>query len=654
MHRSLRQYTLLWVQESRRKVDHLNAGTFFGELKRRNVLRAAAIYAAAVWALAQGISQLAPSVGLPDWATRWFLVAAIIGFPFWIAFAWFYELTPSGIKRESEIAPEDSITAHTGKRFDRWIFAVMAVAIILLVTNTFVLHRDATSTATAADAKTIADELAKAPNKSVAVLPLANESGNPKQQYFVDGMSEELISDLTQVNGLKVIGKDSSFKFRDSKDSPAQIGAALGVAHLIHGSVFQEGNSIRVTVSMIRAKDGSSVWSHSYDEPLKDVFAIQTKIGQAVASALKIQLLGKVIVSTDQPPSGNVESYQLMLQGRAITRRAGTADEYRQGIALLQQALKLDPNYAYAWGTLSNAWVNLGQGFLTGDAQQQAYAQGRVAMDKQQLLAPDAAVTHMDRGYLLQSVDHDAVGALAEYQRAYALAPNDGSVMAFLALGLTTLGQLQPAVEMFRKAIATDPLRADFYANLAGILLAQGQLDGAEQATRQALALQPDYPGLYVSLAELDILRGHFAAAERDAKQETDPVAGPWIRALALQINPDRQQADAALQAYIAKNGKDQPYFVADLYALRKQPDDMFEWLQRAWMQRDPNFINGALVDGVLSDPFITRAYEHDPRFAALCKQAGSPVPGVALPASAGTASSLPPAAVTGAVSSKP
>ena len=629
----------------------MKAGTFFGELKRRNVLRAGAIYIAAVWALAQGISQLSAPFGMPNWVTRWFVIACAIGFPFWIAFAWVYELTPSGLKRESEIAPEDSITAHTGKRFDRWIIAVLLVAVVLLVTNTFVLHRDATDTATAADAKTIAAELAKVPDKSVAVLPLANESGDAKQQYFVDGMSEELISDLTQVNGLKVIGKDSSFKFRDSKESPAQIGAALGVAHLIQGSVFQEGNSIRVTVSLIRAKDGSSVWSHSYDEPLKDVFAIQTKIGQSVAAALKVQLLGKGIVSTDKPPSGNVQAYQLMLQGRALARHLTEAG-FRQGIALYQQALNLDPNYAYAWGVLSNACVNLGT-YLTGAAQQQAYAQARVASDKQQLLAPDAAHTHMDRGYLMAVVDNDAVGALAEYQRAYALAPNDGSVMNALANGYLNLGQLQRAVELHRKAIATDPLRPDFYANLASVLLAQGQLDGAEQATRQALALQPDYPQLYSSLAQIDMLRGDFAAAVRDAKQEADPVLGPWVRAAAQQINPDRKQADAALQAYIVKVGKTQPYTVAELYAVRKQPDAMFEWLQRAWTQHDPNFI------GLLYDPFITRTYGHDARFAALCKEAGLPVPGAPQPGSAGPAAkgavvNPPPATTTDAVSSKP
>ncbi|MGH8233573.1 MAG: tetratricopeptide repeat protein [Rhodanobacteraceae bacterium] len=229
------------------------------------------------------------------------------------------------------------------------------------------------------------------------------------------------------------------------------------------------------------------------------------------------------------------------------------------------------------------------------------------------------------------------MGALAEYQRAYALAPNDGSVMSFLAGGYANLGQLQPAAELYRKAIATDPLRPDFYASLVTVLLAQGQLDAAEQATRKALTLLPDFPQMYSYLAEIDILRGDAAVAVRDAKQETDPVLGPWIRAMAPQIGPDRKQADAALHAYIAKYSKTQPYTVADLYALRKQPDEMFEWLQRAWTQQDPNFGSGAFLNsGLLSDPFV-QAWQHDPRFAALCKQAGLPLPGRALPAAAST-----------------
>ena len=600
------------------------------ELRYRHVWRAAALYIGAVWALAQGIAQLGPAFRMPDWVTRWFVIACVIGFPFWIAFAWYYKLTPSGLKLESDVETHDSTFHHAiGRKLDFWIIAVMAVAIVLLVTNTVVLRYNATSAANVIDAKAIAAELAKVPNKSVAVLPLVNESGDPKQQYFSDGLSEELISDLTQINGLKVIGKYSSFKFRDSKDSLPQIGAALGVAHLIQGSLWQQGDRIRVTVSMIRAKDGSSMWSHSYDELLRDVFAIQSKIGRAVAAALKIKLMGNPIVSSDKPPSGNVEAYQLMLQGHALVLRQTEAG-FSQGIPLLKRALKLDPGYAYAWGLLSTAFVNQGQITPTGDARQQAYAQARVAADRQHALAPNVASTYSVRGYLLSTIDYDPMGALAEYKRALALAPSDGRTMVFLAFGLLNEGQLQQAAEVFREAIATDPLQYGWYAGLASALLAQGQLDAAEQATRKALALQPDYPGLYGDLTQIDVLRGDTAGAIRDAKQETDPVLGAWARALAQQTSPDHKQADKTLQNYIARNGKTQPYLVADLYALRKQPDQMFAWLQRALAQHDPQ------LTGLLYDPFAL-AYQHGPRFAALCKQAGLPLPGQPLSSATGS-----------------
>ncbi len=603
----------------------------FAELSYRHVWRAAAVYIGAVWALSQGIAQLGPAFQLPDWTTRWFVIACAIGFPFWIAFAWYYKLTPEGLKLESDDTSNDqAFHRATGRKLDFWIIGVMAVAIVLLVTNQFVLRRDATSAADQADAKALDAELARIPFKSVAVLPLSNESGNPGQQYFSDGLSEELISDLTQIDGLKVIGKYSSFKFRDSRDSPAQIGAALGVAHLIQGAVFQQGNRIRVTVGLIRAADGTSVWSHSYDEPLQDVFAIQSKIGQAVAEALKIKLLGHPIVASDKPPSGNIEAYQLMLQGRAIVRH-GTEASIRQGIALYQQVLKLDPDYAYAWGLLSNASVNLGALFLTGSARQQAYTEARVAAAKEQALAPNAAFTHTDRGYLLAMVDNDPVGALAEYKRAHALAPNDTNSMNYLAGGLENHGQLQEAVDLYRKTVANDPLRVDVYVNLVLALLGQRQLDAAERAIRKALALQPGYPWLHAYLAEVDVLRGDAAAAKGNAGKEGDPVYGPWARALAQQIGPDHRKAEAALNDFISRQGKDQPYLVADLYALRKQPNEMFDWLQRAWTQRDPNF-SGLL----LTDPFVL-AYQHDPRFAALCKQSGLPLPGQPVVAGAGS-----------------
>jgi TolB-like protein/Flp pilus assembly protein TadD len=599
------------------------------ELSHRHVLRAAAVYVGAVWALSQGIAQLAPVFNAPTWITRWFVIACAVGFPFWVAFAWYYKLTPEGFKREGAPGAVDpAFHRATGRKLDFWIIGVMAVAIVLLVTNTFVLHRDVNSAAGAADAQAIAAELAKVPFQSVAVLPLANQSGDSKQQYFSDGLSEELISDLTQVNGLKVIGSYSSFKFRDSTESPAQIGAALGVAHLILGSIQQQDNRIRVTVNMIRAKDGASVWSHSYDEQLEDVFAIQSRIGDAVAKALKIKLLGNPIVSSDRPPSGSVEAYKLMLQGHALVQHY-TETGFNQGISLLEHALRIDPGYAYAWGVLSTALINQGQTVLSGEARRQAYAKARLAADKQQELAPDAADTYMARGYLLQNVDKDLVGALTEFKRAAELAPNDSRAMEFLAYGLASAGQLQPAIRLYEKAIGTNPLKAPWYATLSSILLGNRKLDAAETAARKALELQPGFPAMYANLAQIDILRGDSAAAIHDAALESDPTLGSWTRAMVQQINPDRKKADEALRDYIAKYGQAEPYFVADLYAVRKQPDEMFQWLDLAWSHHDPNFFS------LLLDAFPL-AYKDDPRFAALCRKAGLPVPGQPLPAMAG------------------
>ncbi|HEY8229204.1 MAG TPA: hypothetical protein VIG31_02015, partial [Rhodanobacteraceae bacterium] len=181
----------------------------FAELKRRNVLRAGALYAAAAWALAQGAAQLLPLYDVSAWVMRWIIAALIIGFPFCLAFAWFYEFTPEGLKRESEIAPDDSMAQHTGKKFDRWIIAVLVIAVVLLVTNQFVLRHDATDVADHHAAAEVAATLARVPAKSVAVLPLVNESADQNQQYFSDGLSEEMISALGQVHDLKVIGRNS-------------------------------------------------------------------------------------------------------------------------------------------------------------------------------------------------------------------------------------------------------------------------------------------------------------------------------------------------------------------------------------------------------------------------------------------------------------
>lgn len=578
--------------------------TFIAKLKRRNVLRAGALYIGAAWALAQGIAQLGPVVGFSDSVTRWFLVAAVFGFPFWLAFAWFYGLTPQGLKREGEVVPEASSARRTARKLDLAIIGVLAVAVVLLLTDRFVVRKDAVAS-TALD-------------RSVAVLPLANESGDASNGFFSDGLTEQLISDLSRIEALRVIGRSSSFRFRDSQESLAMIGAQLGVAHLIEGTVRQSGERVRIVIGMIRVSDGSTVWSQSYDRELKDIFAVQADISQAVATALETKLLGTPITAREQPPSGNFAAYQAVLQGRALVRQ-GTQAASRQAISLAEKAIQLDPDYAYAHAVLSNWWLNLGYE-LSGEEQEQAYEDARRAADRALALAPDLPAAHRARGYVLARLDFDNSGALAEYRRALALAPGDGHSMAFLAGQLGKVGEVQQAVELMRSAITTDPLRVDWYGALALDLMVLGRLDEAEEMLKSALAMQPTYPGLYARLSTIDILRGNAGAALHNAAREVDPERRERALVFALQIGDDRDAADAALQEFIAKYGTMWPFDIATIYALRQEPETMFEWFERAWAARDQ-----ALAE-LRYDPF-TRNYQYDPRFAEYCRKVGVPAP---------------------------
>jgi TolB-like protein len=301
--------------------------SFFAELKRRNVIRAATFYAASAWLLVQIATQVFPFFDIPNWVVRWIVVAAMIGFPFAMLFSWFYEWTPHGIERESEVNPDESITLETGRRLDRWIIVVLGVAVVLLLANTFVPHKDASVAGGVAD-------------KSIAVLPLTNESGDKDEQYFSDGLSEDLITALTQFQGLKVISRNSSFEFRDSKEDSKTIGAKLGVAHLLEGSVRRAGDQVRVSAELVNAVDGSALWSQRYDRPYKDLFAVQDDITQSVASALKTTLMAGTTNATqnDRPPSGSLDAYNAYLQGKFYFARNSEAD-YRKAIDSYSNAI---------------------------------------------------------------------------------------------------------------------------------------------------------------------------------------------------------------------------------------------------------------------------------------------------------------------------
>jgi TolB-like protein/Tfp pilus assembly protein PilF len=459
---------------------------------------------------------------------------------------------------------------------------------------------------------------------SIAVLPLTNESGEASQQYFSDGISEDLITALSQFPGLKVIGRTSAFQFRDSKEDSRGIGAKLGVAHLLEGSVRKSGDMIRVSAELIDTADGSAQWSEHYDRPYKDLFALQDEITRAVAGALKTKLLPgeHAAAQSEQPPSGNLEAYNALLQGRFYAPR-GTEADFRRAIEFFAQATQLDPRYALAWSELSRAWTGLSGDFLEGAAAQEANAKAREAADRALALSPNLAAAHNARGDLFQSVDFDWRGAEAEYRRALELSPNDAQTKFNLGSQLAAYGEMDQAIELTRQALVTEPLRAWGYKALATYFLGLHRLDEAERTMNKAIELQPASGPYHSWLTIIETHRGNAPAALEAAQQAPLGVYRDMSLAYARQIGSDRSAADAALRTFIEKDAGGSAYQIAEVYALRNDAKATFEWLDRAWSNRDPG------IQYLLYSPFILR-YKDDPRFAAFCRKVGLPVPGEA------------------------
>ena len=459
------------------------------------------------------------------------------------------------------------------------------------------------------------------PPHSIAVLPLANESGDPNQQYFSDGLSEDLITALSRFPGLKVIGRHSSFRFRDSKEDSKTIAAKLGVAHLLEGSVRRAGGLVRVSAELIDTSDGSTQWSERYDRPYTDLFALQDDITQAVAGALKAHLLpGKdASKQSDRPPSGSLEAFNAVLEGNFYFRRDDEADT-RRAIERFTLATRIDQHYAFAWSFLSRAWMKLASYYVDSTVAPEMFAKARAAVDIAVALAPDLANAHIARGRVLQVADLNLRGAEAEYRHAVELAPGDGYAKVDLGFMLATFGQSDGAMELVREALAIDPLNATYFRSLAVILVGANRLDEAEEAVRKALELQPSAANYNYTLTVIETRRGKAHEALAAAQKVPPGYLQNAALTLARQIGDDRRGADAALKNLIDRDARNIPYVVAQVYAIRNDSNKTFEWLDRAWRNRDWD------IDGLLRDPFIMR-YADDPRFAAFCRKVGLPTP---------------------------
>ena len=597
-------------------------GGFLAELKRRNVIRMGGLYCVGAWLAVQVGDTLLPVFDAPPWAMKAIVITLAVCFLPAMVFAWVFEITTDGLKRDADEPTSASISQRKARSLDRAIMVVLALALGYFAFDKFVLspRREAALVAQATrvgEAKAIAAPKMLA--RSIAVLPLVNGGSDPGQQFFSDGLSENLISTLAGFGGLKVIGRTSSFQFRDSKDDVRTIGHKLGVENLLTGSVQHAGDAVRISVELVVVADGSTLWSQHYDRPYKDLFALQDEIVRAIAAVLKVRLLSGNNAQDERPPGGKLGAYSAYLQARHDAR-LGTEADLRRAIRELETATRIDPQYARAWAELSRVWTAIAATGLSGAEAKHAYAESRRVSDLALELAPNLAYAHIARGWLLENSEMDWGGAEREYRRALQLAPEMEQNKFSVGSMVASQGQLEEGMRLIREAIAIDPLAGTWWNWSSAYLSAQGKLDEAEQAIRKSIELRPNAGSAWTQLTVIQIQRNDPKAALDAAQHEQEGLWHDIAMAMASQIGPDRALADASLKKLIDDEGDVAPYQVAQVQALRNDADATFDWLERARVGGDPGIVN------TLIDPFVMR-YKSDPRLAAFCATIGLPPP---------------------------
>jgi TolB-like protein/Flp pilus assembly protein TadD len=457
------------------------------------------------------------------------------------------------------------------------------------------------------------------PEKSIAVLPFADMSEKKDQEYFSDGLAEELLDLLAQVPNLRVPARTSSFYFKGKQATIAEIAKALGVAHVLEGSVRKAGDTIRVTVQLIRADSGYHLWSKTYDRDMKDIFAVQDEIAAATVKALSASLLGGAMPQAVKASS--TDAYAVFLQGRALMQNGTSRADRDRAIADLEQATRLDPGFAAAWAELSRAQLSLFFDYRVGSPQQ---VRKTVLDSAERAIALDAASAeaYLMKGRVLMTIDRDWVGAEQAVQKALELDGTNPDILRNAAYHSESLGRYEEAVQRNKAATEADPLSFYNHMKLGFALYLAGKPEQAEAEYRTAIGLQPHSDELYSDLALALLAQGKREAALAEAEKESDPAGRALTLPLVLAALGRTAEADRARAEAEAKFGAFFPNSIGCIYAAQGNLTGAFEWWDRALRERDPD-----LPSSIKFAPLITGvpSLATDPRYKALLRKLNLP-----------------------------
>jgi TolB-like protein len=604
----------------------------FAELKRRNVIRMAGLYLVGAWLLVQVAGTVLPMFGAPEWMPRTVVVLLALGFVPALVFAWVFEMTPDGIKRDADVPPEKSIASHTAQRMNRLIVATLVLAVIYFCVDKIVLapRREAVlvaSTTQVAKAAATTQATRKARDNSIAVLPFVNMSDDAANQFFSDGISEELLNVLVRVDGLSVASRTSSFAYRDKSIGSLAIARDLGVGHILEGSVRKAGNKVRITAQLIDAVNDRHLWSKTYDRELTDIFAIQDEIANAIVAALR----GSLKVDTAAPAvsvqadTGNMEAYEIYLKARELFIARERVDE---SVRLFEKVVALDPRFARGWEGLAAACaIAESWGFHDRDYTALAESSAKRALELDPGLSMPWAVLSMVE---IATLPINWQAAMRLHDKSVAADPKNATAYLWRAISWSNLGFFDRAEADLDRCIELDPSYHNCVRWKAVALLNSGKTDAAlalfEQGVAAGFIANRSAEFLPALVRRGDRLAAELLMASFSTKPKLNSVILDALVEPALPNSATKALANRRLiEDDISSDqsiGTSRYYLWLGAYDLVATSPDIDGDSQIAWDRSQPAFRNSAGFKAVLAKlgvPAYWRANGYPPQ----CRAAG-------------------------------
>jgi TolB-like protein/Tfp pilus assembly protein PilF len=559
-----------------------------------------------------------PPFGFGDGAIRAVVIALSIGLIPVLVIAWVFELTPEGLKMDSDVDPALSITRPAGRKLDRAIVAVLVLAVGYFAVDKFMLdpNRDAEQLELAREAVRNEAIIAEIGDRSIAVLPFADMSQERDQAYFSEGIAEELLNLLATIPEVRVTSRSSAFSFKDKGLSIPEIADRLRVSYVLDGSVRKSGDQLRISAQLIDAQTDTQVWSRNFDRTLENIFQIQDEIAGDVVE----QVRGTLDIASPQQRQTDPVAYSLFLEARD-QRRLGTVDSYDKSIAIYKRVLEIDPNYSPAWDEMAAVYQNQANTGLRPAAE--GFRLAREAALAAIEADPSYAPAFGTLAFLAQYYDVDLAAATEYLQRALELAPTDSALIGSAGMLLKNMGRVEEALAPIEYKVALDPLSAAWQYTLGIAYLSAAQYDDAVRSFETTLRLSPEFSLAHYNLGVAMMLAGRpneaVAALQKEAREDWR-LAGLTMAYFDLGRHSegaaDNSQYETTLAELLRKYSGNMTYNIGYVYAYLGDADSAFEWLERAFEVEDPG------LGEILSQPLLANL-KQDPRWLPLLETLG-------------------------------